>query len=439
MKKKLFFVATIAIILLVLSVINCLGVFDASVPDPEKSPVSSTDAASSEAEETVSSAISSKEESSAVSSEAEPEVNLPDKISTNGTVDADGLVFTVHSVTVSKTLGELPLPISRRENTCWMESDGTLIDDHSYFCIEMTVENVSYSQDFYSSNSAKIFFCDDAGPKTNYGNEIVTASIVNVGDQSYFEIDLTTGTSADLTIAFIVEDEEILNAKHFVFFPNANSVDVANKVPASDMYQWVGGMESILLNDFVGDVEIQPVDFVPAAAEKPVPTALGETTQNYFVGSTVMDVTVSDTAPTDDVKLIGELPTGDVSFVAVCTQYEPMDYQGVKGGSSFVRVGNDHLYVYDGDNRVAEIGAYAVQVVGEKIKAGMKFEMKQATDVIHIFAVPSEYLDGQAELLYGVQFELLEGYKAELYDPDSRTLYWHPEIYFVEITEEVNE
>lgn len=179
---------------------------------------------------------------------------IPSNIGENGMNETQGLKYTVHRVWTSKELqdGVANAAYVNPRNGEEMAEDGTFTSAHSYFFVNLTIENISFPRDqlylnmlqIYPYNGAQMLEHGDGYPRTmNYNLEMA-------GDPCFFIIDTYEGQSVQYTLAFVLSDEVLKQATDYYLLLNPNG-GTMEKFEDGVHVGWAGGIQFIKLDDFM--------------------------------------------------------------------------------------------------------------------------------------------------------------------------------------------
>lgn len=143
-----------------------------------------------------------------------------------------GYEVTVHDIRVGKTRGSLPLlPVEKmgllRNETAQLDADGTFQDDHLYVDVELTVKNVSHTEDNkFLATACSLNANSEDG--IFYGAEPVASDFTDFAAPGHdaARVPLAVGESVSGHVGFVVTEEAVSNQDAPLFF----TVDVKGLV-----------------------------------------------------------------------------------------------------------------------------------------------------------------------------------------------------------------
>lgn len=148
----------------------------------------------------------------------------PPEAAIGQTYTVSGYEVTVHDIRVGKTREPLPLlPVEEmglmRNETAQLDADGTFQDDHLYVDVELTVKNVSHTED----DKFLVTACNlKANSKDGifYGAEPVASDFTDFAELSHDagKVPLAVGESVSGHVGFVVTEEAVSNQDAPLFF-----------------------------------------------------------------------------------------------------------------------------------------------------------------------------------------------------------------------------
>lgn len=148
----------------------------------------------------------------------------PPEAAIGQTYTVSGYEVTVHDIRVGKTRGSLPLlPVEEmglvRNETAQLDADGTFQDDHLYVDVELTVKNVSHSQDDkFLATACSLHANSEDG--IFYGAEPVASDFTDFTEQGHDagKVPLAVGESVSGHVGFVVTEDAVSNQDAPLYF-----------------------------------------------------------------------------------------------------------------------------------------------------------------------------------------------------------------------------
>ena len=167
----------------------------------------------------------------------------PPEAAIGQTYTVSGYEVTVHDIRVGKTRGSLPLlPVEEmglvRNETAQIDADGTFQDNHLYVDVELTVKNVSHTEDDeFLATACWLFANSEDG--IFYGADPVASDFTDLTapGRDAARVPLAVGESVSGHVGFVVTEEAVSNQDAPLFF----TVDVnglVEQVPEEAGTSW---------------------------------------------------------------------------------------------------------------------------------------------------------------------------------------------------------
>ena len=148
----------------------------------------------------------------------------PPEAAISQTYTVSGYEVTVHDIRVGKTRESLPLlPVEEmglmRNETAQIDADGTFQDDHLYVDVELTVKNVSHTEDNkFLATACSLNANSEDG--IFYGAEPVASDFTDFTEQSHDagKVPLAVGESVSGHVGFVVTEDVVSNRDAPLYF-----------------------------------------------------------------------------------------------------------------------------------------------------------------------------------------------------------------------------